>query len=263
MNAFYCEVLNDLIRKGIISQEAKVLVVCGDIEDKESIYACGFKNVVISNLDSRINEQEFSPYERSYQDAENLKFNNDEFDFCVVHSGLHHCFSPHRALLEAYRVAKKGVLMFEPYDSLLSKIGRSFGIGQDYEHAAVFYNDCLYGGVKNSSIPNYVYRWTEKEVIKTINAFAPYGKHVFKFFYKTRFPWKQLRGRKNKLFLFLILISVPVFKVFNLIFPKQTNNFCALILKPELPKDLHPWLVLKDDKIDINREWLQKRYRSI
>jgi hypothetical protein len=34
-------------------------------------------------------------------------------------------------------------------------------------------DEYLYGGVKNTPIPNYVYLWTEREVTKTISSFAP------------------------------------------------------------------------------------------
>ena len=35
-------------------------------------------------------------------------FEDGAFDFVVVHQGLHHCHSPHRGLLEMYRVARRG-----------------------------------------------------------------------------------------------------------------------------------------------------------
>tara|TARA_B110000438_G_C15780364_1_gene636031 strand:+ start:826 stop:1002 length:177 start_codon:yes stop_codon:yes gene_type:complete len=51
------------------------------------------------------------------------------------------------------------------------------GYVADYELRAVFDNECLHGGVNNSEIPNFVYRWTENEVEKTINTFMPIGMH--------------------------------------------------------------------------------------
>ena len=46
---------------------------------------------------------------------------------------------------------------------------------QEYEHAAVFYNDCVFGGVKNTPIPNFIYRWTRRDIEKTIAALKKHG----------------------------------------------------------------------------------------
>ena len=259
---FYKEVLDGLISDGVMAADMRLLVVCGGDADKEVLDACGFQDVVISNLDERMTGTEFAPFQWSYQDAEHLDFADDSFDFCVVHSGLHHCYSPHGALVEMYRVARKGVVLFEPYDNLVSRLGMRLGFGQEYEHAAVFYNDCAYGGLKNSHIPNYVYRWTEKEIIKTINCFAPYGKHRFQFMYKLRIPYGQLKGRKNKLFFFAAVAALPALRLFAALFPKQSNNFAAVVTKPEFPDDLHPWLRRDKDGIQLNRAWLAQRYQN-
>ncbi len=74
------------------------------------------------------------------QDVERLGFTDRAFDFVVVHQGLHHCHSPHRGLLEMYRVARRGVLAFEPRDTRLVRLGVRLGFGQEYEIAAVAEN---------------------------------------------------------------------------------------------------------------------------
>ena len=95
--------------------------------------------------------------------------------------GLHHCHSPHRGLLELYRVARQGVLVFEPRDTALVRLGVRLNLGQKYEVAAVSHNGLSAGGVGNSQIPNYIYRWSEREVEKTILSYAPYGQPRFRF----------------------------------------------------------------------------------
>ncbi|MFY9571667.1 MAG: methyltransferase domain-containing protein, partial [Blastocatellia bacterium] len=97
---FYSSLLKKLSRSGLLSSEMSVLVICGTIKDKTVFTDLGFKNVTISNLDTRAPSDEFSPYTWSYQDAENLNFPDEHFDLIVVNAGLHHCHSPHRALLE-------------------------------------------------------------------------------------------------------------------------------------------------------------------
>jgi len=261
MNTFYAAVIETLLKKHILEREMKILIVCGGDTDKNVLYKSGFQCVVVSNLDTRMTENEFFPFEWSFQDAENLTFADGSFDFCIVHSGLHHCYSPHRALLEMYRVAHKGILLFEPYDNLLTRLGLRLHIGQEYEHAAVFYNACAYGGVKNSWIPNYVYRWTEEEITKTITAAAPYAQHRFQFIYETRIPWQQLKGRKKKLAFYLVALSMPILKALCLLFPKQSNNFAAVILKPDLPRDLHPWFLWEENQLKLNETWLNEKYK--
>jgi ubiquinone/menaquinone biosynthesis C-methylase UbiE len=263
MNQFYREVIDELLDEHILDTRMNMLIVAGGETDWEVFYRRGFKSVVISNLDARMNGSEFAPFEWSFQDAENLTYEDNAFDFCVVHSGLHHCYSPHRALLEMYRVAESGLLLFEPYDNLLTRLGVRLKVGQDYEHAAVYYNDLEYGGVRNTWMPNYVYRWTDGEIVQTINSFAPHGRHYFKFVYKTRLPVTQLKGRKNPLFYYAALVALPIVKTLSSIFPRQVNNnFAAIVLKPKLPQDLHPWLTWEEDGVKLNKQWLTNRYKA-
>ncbi len=259
---FYEEVVRDLQQAGVLSTRMEVLVLCGGEVDKVVLQRCGFDRVVISNVDDRPKPQQFAPFEWRHEDAERLSFADESFDFCIVHSGLHHCYSPHRALLEMYRVARKGLLLFEPYDNLVTRLGVRLNFGQEYEHASVCANKCHHGGVGNSEIPNYVYRFTEQEIIKTINCNAPYAKHDIRFFHRLQVPWTQLRLRRNKARYYLLRLAQPVLKLLEFCAPKQSNNFAALVLKPELPGALHPWLRQEGDDIRPDSEWVDARYRQ-
>lgn len=257
---FYGETVNRLLRTGVLTTRIEILVVCGGETDRAILQQYGFRHVVITNVDPRPSEEQFAPFNWCYQDAEHLTYDDGSFDFCIVHSGLHHCYSPHRALLEMYRVARKGVLLFEPYDNLMTRLGVRLRIGQEYEHAAVFYNGCGYGGVGNSPIPNYIYRWTEQEIVKTINCYAPHARHEVRFLHRTRIPWGQLRARRNKLLYLTFRLARPGLKLLEFCAPRQSNNFAALVLKPELPLDLHPWLRHDGGAIRLNEQWLASRY---
>lgn len=257
---FYQAVLDDLISTKVLDKQMSILVVCGAMTDKVVLQRSGFQDVVISNLDTPTNCNEFKPFRWSFQDAEKLAYKDNSFEFVVVHEGLHHCSSPHCALLEMYRVAKKGLLLFEPYDNFLTRLGVRSKVGQEYEHAAVFYNDFSCGGVRNSSIPNYIYRWTESEIIKSISSYAPYGQHRFQFIHRMSIPRRQLKGRKNKLISYIVLLLSPFLKLLNLFLSKQSNNFAAVVLKPELPHGIHPWLVWNENGIQANQRWIAKRY---
>src|SRR5690349_10611088 len=213
MDVFYIGTLKRLIRDRFVHQGMKIIVVCGGEQDGRALKQTGFRDVTISNLDPRIKGKEFAPFAWSFQDAENLAFKDNEFDFCIVHDGLHHCQSPHRALTEAYRVANDGFLVFEPRDSIVSRLARVLNFAQDYEVSGLSWNDCAFGGVKNTEVPNFVYRWTEREVKKTVASFAPWGRHRFLFFYSLRIPWMRLRALKNKVWLVATIAGFPLLKL--------------------------------------------------
>jgi SAM-dependent methyltransferase len=211
-------------------------------------------------VDPRPSAEAFAPFGWCYQDAERLTFEDQSFDFCLVHSGLHHCYSPHRGMLEMYRVARRGLVIIEPYDNLVTRLGVRFNIGQEYEHSAVYFNDGKYGGVGNGPIPNYVFRWTEPEIAKAINCYAPHAKHEIQFIHKMRIPWGQLGHRRNKVPYYLVRAARPALKLIERCLPKQCNNFAAVVHKPKLPVGLHPWLRQDGETIQLNNEWLSARY---
>jgi ubiquinone/menaquinone biosynthesis C-methylase UbiE len=257
---FYARTVASLLQSGVMRRDMRVLVACGGTFDKAVLLRLGFSDVVISNLDPRLDPDEFAPYRWSYQDVEHLTFENEEFDFAVVHNGLHHCYSPHKGLLELYRVARRGVLVFEPRDTALVRLGIRWSFGQKYEVASVTHNGLSAGGVGNSRVPNYIYRWTEREVEKTILSYAPYGEPRFQFMYALRVPWGRLLALKNPLFLTAVVASLPALKLLFRVFPRQANGFGFAIEKPQLPRDLHPWLSFEDNHINVRGDWMRHRY---
>jgi SAM-dependent methyltransferase len=254
----------ELVAEGVLDRGMKVLVVCGGRTDKIVMERCGFTDVMISNLGLRPAGKDLGSFQWSEQDAERLEFADESFDFAVVHSGLHHCYSPHRALLEMYRVARRGVVLFEPYDNLLTRLGVRLGLGQEYEHAGVagdLGRDGHRGGVADTSIPNFVYRFTEREISKAVHTYAPYARHDIRFFHRMRIPWAQLRRRHNRGLYLAVRAAQPLLKLVETVAPGQTNNFAAAILKPDLSRTLHPWLHRTGDAIEVNTDWLAGRYR--
>lgn len=118
------------VAKGLLDPEMSVLVLCGDTADKEALQEAGFRRCVISNLDERHDASTFSPFEWSFQDAEKLTFDDGAFDLVIVHEGLHHCYSPHRAILEMFRVARRGVMLVEPANTLLTRVTKSSALAK-------------------------------------------------------------------------------------------------------------------------------------
>src|ERR1700750_2042880 len=172
---------------------------------------------------------EFAPYAWSRQDAESITFGDGAFDFVVVHQGLHHCHSPHRGLLEMYRVARRGVLAFEPRDTRLVRLGVRVGVGAQCEICAVAGNGLKAGGVANSATPNFIYRWTEREIEKTIRTFWPAGRAGFRYFCALRVPKERMLSMKNRLVAGALEALLPVVRLFAKVFPGQSNCFAFAI----------------------------------
>ncbi|CAN2048110.1 Class I SAM-dependent methyltransferase [Candidatus Magnetomoraceae bacterium gMMP-1] len=239
--AFYKNTVLELIKQGVIDIESKILVVCGGQGDKMALLEAGLKSVVISNLDERMKKSgtNFSPYEWVHEDASSLSFDDNTFDFVFEHSGLHHLKKPQAGLCEMFRVARKGVLLFEPCDSLYSRIGIWMGFGQNYELAAVQDNGRKYGGVENSAIPNYVYRFSKKSLLQTIQSYDPTQTHeiqTWKAFRPNYSRISMLRNPFAKAILFGVLKLISKLNApFGLIF----NNTAFYIKKKG---QVFPWL---------------------
>lgn len=228
---FYVEVLRAALAGGDLRKDDRVLVVCGGPKDEASLREAGLVNFELSNISGDV-----------AVDVENLPHPDGAFDAVVVHSGLHHCASPHRGLLEMHRVARRCLVLFEPADSVVTRVGRRLGIGQTYEFAAVADNGLKCAGWRNTSVPNWVYRFTAQEIRQTVNCAAPFGPHRYRFHYRTRIPWRQLRARRNKLPLLAVTLAAPFLRVLDALGPLTSNNLAAVVAKPDLPREMFPWL---------------------
>lgn len=238
---FYRRVLGELLEAELLRRDMSVLVVAGGPADREAFYSLGFEHVTISNVDEEVAAAELAPYEWSYQDAESLGYEDGAFDLTVVSAGLHHCRSPHRALLELYRVARVVAVALESRDSALMRVAVRFGAVDEYELAAVAAHGLRSGGVANSSTPNYVYRWTEREVEKTVAAFAPNSRHRIRFFREFELPETLVeadRGARAG----VLRLARPVVTGITRVLPSQANLFAFAIEKPDPARDLQPWM---------------------
>jgi SAM-dependent methyltransferase len=237
---FYPQVLARLIAAGEIDPGDEILVVNGGEFDARVLRSHGFTNVVISNLDERIDgTSPFEHYGWSRQNTTKLTYEDASFDFVFVHAGLHHLRCPQQGILEMYRVARKGILGFEPHDCIYTRLGVWLGFGQEYETSAVYHNGCRYGGVENSNVPNFVYRFSKREIIKTVQTNNPIGDHQCTFYYQTRIP-PRLRRLRNPCLRLSASVLGCTFEFIGRKLPMFANNIGFFIRKP-VPK-LFPWL---------------------
>ena len=258
--AFYEYGVSEFIK----DRDARILVCGGGVRDRDVFERLNFRNVTISNLDARMKGDEFSPFQWKYENAESLSFERESFDYVVIHAAIHHASSPHRVLTEMFRVAKKGLLAFESRDSFVIRCLERFGVTQTYEQTAVYYNDCKFGGVNNTDIPNYVYRWTEREIEKTIQSYAPHSQHAYRYRYGVAFPATPKRENRGGIKIGLLNLLRPVFGLLVKLFPKQQNLFAFYVEKPPANKALFPWLKYNEaeGRIAFSKEWGDLRYKS-
>jgi ubiquinone/menaquinone biosynthesis C-methylase UbiE len=252
--SFYHRVLGRLLEDGLLRRDMSVLVVAGGPADRNAFRAHGFTDVTITNVDEAAADVE--PYAWARQDAEALEYEDGSFDLAVVSAGLHHCRSPHRALLELYRVARVAALALESRDSVLMRTAVRFGVVDEYELAAVAAHGLRSGGVENTSTPNYVYRWTEREIEKTIASFAPHARHRIRFFREFELPETVLeldRGRRAT----LLRAAAPVVALVARALRSQANLFAFAVEKPDPGRDLQPWMAGPEepDPTEIGRRY--------
>jgi len=250
-----------------IDTNEKLLVMGGSWQDVELLKCAGFNDITLSNFQSELEEEEAhtnlsAKVKLLAIDAENVDLADGSFDCVLAHEVLHHCRSPHRALCEMLRVARKHVVLLEPNDSFSMGVLTRTGFSFPYEIFSVVYHWYKAGGVRDSCIPNFIYRWSGSEVRKTVSSYlAEYLFQVHAYpYWDFNVDEKELSIRKEtrihaitsimgaKTFLVILralqiaLNGIPILR-------GQGNKFFCCIEKTE---QLRPWLTAEDGKIAFN-----------
>jgi SAM-dependent methyltransferase len=258
-NPFYLSVIERELNLGVISRSDRVLVSCGGDLDRVALLAAGFTDVVISNLAPHGGYEDYHPYVWEHQDIENLEYEDGAFDIAIVHSGLHHCYNPVRAMGELCRVARKQVIAFEPYETWFTRLGAALGYGQQYEDQAVHGCGGASGGVANTEIPNYVYRFNESEVKKFSRALLPFAEAQVRFYRALRVNYGRFRTHRNPFLRISFAIAHPIIRGFARAVPSLNNNLCFVIQKPTAQQD-HPWIRRVEGRPTIDSDYLKAKY---
>jgi Methyltransferase domain len=222
-----------------------VLVVGGGQEDAEILTACGFSQIVMSNLRTS----------GKALDVEDIALPDDSYPVVFAHAVLHHCRCPQRAVGEMVRVSQKHTFFLEPNDSwalrMLVRLGYSF----PYELAAVAGNGYTRGGMRNGPIPNYIYRWARRAVESSVCAYHPERQfqvwaHPYWDFYvgeqdllfRTESRVASLAARVGpRSFITLLHLAQSVLNLLPFSRSQGNKIFCA-ISKGEL----QPWIGIRD-----------------
>jgi len=263
----FLAILREYLNVSGIDLNSAVLVIGGTQEDAEVLLQSGFRQITLSNIEGTIDQSGTTiDHPVIAVDAENSCLADCSFDIVFVHEALHHCRSAHRALCEMLRIAKRQVILMEPNDSAVMRLLARMGFSFPFEIAAVVDNDYVRGGVRNSQVPNFIYRWNRREVHKASSAFL--AECIFRLY---AYPYwdfnvdeKNLAYRKQtristitsiigaKKFLQLLHVAQVVLNRVSPLRRQGNKFFCAI----EKTSELQPWLIREQDgAISFNRDF--------
>ena len=216
-----------------INKNENFLLISASMYEIQILRDLGYTNFAITYHDEKEKENlqnyGFEINKNLFRsDVRNLKFKNQSFEYVVTNATLHHVDQPHKAITEMYRVAKKGVLIIESNDSLTMQIACKLKFAEEFEISSIDLKNNS-GGLLDSGIPNYVYRWTEREIIKTLKSYDPSNITYVKFNYDNDLT----NFKSNKIHIKILKFFV---KIYFFIFTKQQNCLSIFIDKTKIKK---------------------------
>jgi SAM-dependent methyltransferase len=236
-----------------VDRSQPVLVIGGEQEDLDILTACGFGNIVLSNIGAEV----------MALDAENISLPDDSYSVVFAHAVLHHCRCPQKAVGEMVRVSQQHVFFVEPNDSWALRTLVRLGFSFPYELAAVTAHEYLHGGMRDGPIPNYIYRWTGREVEKSVASYHPERQfqvraHPYWDFYVNEY--ELLRRKESRVAALAEKVGASNLmsalrlgqRLLNLLFPvrSQGNKFFCAVSK----QGLHPWIEVRDGGCYLKKE---------
>jgi hypothetical protein len=213
----------ELSRASLVAGDS-VLALCAGQEDHDLFDSLGFTDVTLTNLDvehGHTREGEESQGTWIQADAHDLPFADASYDVVFVSDGLHHCRSPHLALTEMYRTARKAVVVVESRDSLTMRAAAARRLTSSYEMNDRLLETRTRGGVDFGPVPNFVFRWTEREFEKTLRTYDPEHDLGVAYYYGLDLP---ARLRQNA-------VARTAALALTTVAPQQGNTFAMLAFK--------------------------------
>ena len=201
----------NLLKKNIKDKNSKIIVFGAGENDLNVFKRLDFTNTTFTNLNKSNETIKINIHDNKLQD--------EAFDYSVTNASIHHSSKPHLAILEMYRISKKGILIIEANDSLLVRLAVKLNYAEKFELSAVKNGST---GVDDTNIPNYVYRWSEREIYKLLNSYKPEIIHNINFEYENHIKLNDIK------FLFIKSFLSLFFKLF-----KKQQNLLGIFINKE------------------------------
>ena len=224
--------------KNYINKDSNFLLISASLYEVKILKELGYLNFSITYHDEDEKNQflDFGFKENINlfkSDLRDLTFKDRSFDYTITNATIHHIDLPHKAITELYRVAIKGVLVIESTDSLIMRLATKIKLAEEFEVSSVN-EDKNTGGLLDTAIPNYVYRWTEKEILKLLKSFDPKNINFVNFDYASDLT--NFKTRDNYIENILLKILIIMGKIFFFFFKKQQNCMSIFIDKTKIKK---------------------------
>jgi SAM-dependent methyltransferase len=267
------QVLEDCVRAKAIDLQSTVLIVGGGFEDADILRKVGFRRMTLSNLQEEVDHFELPQMDgveltSVHADVEDMRIADGSYDLVLAHAVLHHCRSPHKALLEMLRVSRRHVMILEPNDSLLMRAFVMLRFSFPFELPAVIVHSFQSGGVRNTCIPNYIYRWSPRDMYQATASYI--AESEFSLYIRRYWDFNIDRNElalrsQTRIGSFtkilgpgLFLAALRGFQTIANHLPwlgGQGNKFFGCITKHD---ELKPWLVREGDQIAFNRSYAKR-----
>ena len=203
-----------------IPKNSNILIISASEKEINLLNKLGYSNLSITfhdkNDEKKLQDKGFILNKNLFKaDLRELKFTNQSFDYVATNATIHHVDLPHKAITEMYRISKKGVLIIESNDSLIIRLACKLNLAEEYEISSINKN-LKSGGLLDTGIPNYVYRWTEREIKKTLQSYDPQKINLIKFEYTN--DLNNIKDKRNIILDLLLKISKFLIKFLFVIF---------------------------------------------
>ena len=241
-------VLQRMLRSGDSNVDDAFLFVFAGALEARVIELLGLRNASMSNINA-----EESVHGASVINAACLPFPDRSYDHVIAHAGIHHASRPHQAVCEMYRVARRTVLFLESQDSPLMRLAVRFGLVAEFEWNGILDSNGMRGGVDDQPVPNYVYRWTRREVEKLVRSLDPAHEPLLSYVTEWNFYYKRLARRLARTPLGKLPRSIlergcrVAVSAANRMSGRQGNSFAAIIRKDRARPQ--PWMRGDGDRL--------------
>ncbi len=163
------------------------------------------------------------------------------------------------------RVARKHVVFLEPNDSFSMRLLTRTGFSFPYEIFSVVYHGYEAGGVRDSCVPIFIYRWSTNEVRKAVSSYL--AEYLFLIHAHSYWDFDvgeeglsvrketRIRALTSVFGATTLLAVLRILQVLLNLVPglrRQGNKFFCCV---EKTGQLRPWLTAGEDKVTFNRSF--------